>query len=70
MTWIESEKELPSKDGMYEVSNHIDEGYTADYPGKGICEYDGWGFKFQNTYRSPKYWREIPKRVKRYGKQS
>ena len=72
MSWIETEKELPPCDGVYEVTNLqiIDteiacEALTIDL---GIADYDGYGFKYLGVYRKPRFWREVPNREKKYGK--
>jgi hypothetical protein len=61
-SWVSCEYELPMKDGFYEVTNHP----LRDTFGQ--CWYDGYGFLFENIYRNPKYWREIERKEKRYGK--
>lgn len=75
--WIETEKELPEKDGMYEVTN---DPYNLDLIMRhdnldlimhheiGVAFYDGYGFKYLGIYRYPKYWRKYEFKEKRYGK--
>ena len=60
--WIECEKELPSEDGYFEVRNETQIHSV-------IMEYDGYGFKFNNIYHQPDFWRKLKERNKRYGKQ-
>ena len=64
MTWIQSEYDLPPKDGMYEVTNN-----TEDLIFSGYCMYDGYGFKYGLVYKEPKFWREYIQTYKKYGKQ-
>jgi len=55
-------EELPPMDGFYEVTNIISLGSSA------ICEYDGFGFKYESHYINPTFWREFIPLTKKYGK--
>jgi hypothetical protein len=59
--WIDSNIELPIKDGKYEVKNNGSQLI-------GICFYDGYGFLHGNHYINPDLWREYRTLEKRYGK--
>lgn len=61
--WIDTDKELPPCDGLYEVANNIDS--LIDW---GVLPYDGIGFWYQNTYRPVQYWRPFHSKKKIYGK--
>lgn len=69
--WIETEKELPSEDGTYEITNNPnwegDLDWTQRHP-ISTAYYDGWGFSYGGIYREPKYWRKFELRERRYGK--
>lgn len=60
--WKLTRKELPPNDGFYEVTNSI------NCENNGICEYDGYGFKYSGHYVNPSYWRFHKPLEKRYGK--
>lgn len=59
--WKNVEFELPPKDGDYFIS---DESKKII----GYAKYDGYGFKVDNIYREPNYWKEIEEKEKVYGK--
>lgn len=63
MEWICADEELPPKDGIYAITNDVNQ---KDI--RFTCEYDGCGFLYEGAYRSPGYWCEIPKMEKKYGK--
>lgn len=64
--WIETKKELPPCDGIYEITNFRWDLSPFDTE---LCVYDGYGFLFNGTYRHPKFWRETAyTRKKKYGK--
>lgn len=69
MNWIKSSEELPEKDGLYEITNYpnIENDKEIGFH-FGVAEYDGYGFKYENIYRRPLYWRAIIPLQKRYGK--
>jgi hypothetical protein len=71
--WIDCKQELPSVDGVYEISN--------DLPGKKKTTlwlalppmnayYDGHGFLINGIYERPSYWRQALEKSleKKYGK--
>lgn len=63
MDWKDVDKELPEKDGMYEITNRIDGEKSPIWP----AFYDGIGFESMGVYRNPKYWRKSSVE-KKYGK--
>jgi hypothetical protein len=70
LNWIQTESELPQKDGTYEICNHPEaenDGIRREMT--ATAYYDGYGFQYLGVYRIPKYWREHPKTEKKYGKQ-
>lgn len=60
--WNSSNCELPPSDGLYEITNIINAGCQA------ILEYDGYGFKHENHYVRPFFWRQFKPLEKKYGK--
>ena len=64
--WIDCEKELPPCDGWYEICDSNATSQYDYYIGQAL--YDGIGFIVKNSYREPKYWRQIVIKKKRYGK--
>lgn len=71
--WIDTEVELPSSDGSYEITNtpayESDGDWTQRYP-ISTAYYDGWGFSCNGVYKQPRYWRKHELAEKRYGKVS
>jgi len=68
--WIECEKELPEKDGCYEICSHPEleiDGIKRECT--ATAYYDGFGFQYLGVYREPKYWRKYEYLEKKYGKQ-
>lgn len=64
MEWIRCSDELPTKDGLYEVTN-LPEASGS----QGILQYDGYGFIHEGIYRPVDYWRNhTSTREKKYGK--
>jgi|HubBroStandDraft_6_1064221.scaffolds.fasta_scaffold888413_1 hypothetical protein len=61
--WIDTTKELPPHDGIYEVTNNISDEKQFDF-----LNYDGYGFILLHAYRPIKFWRHCKSLVKRYGK--
>jgi hypothetical protein len=61
--WIDAQKELPPKDGIYEVTNN------ENNPISEAClYYDGIGFLYLGIYRPIMFWRFHSEIKKRYGK--
>jgi hypothetical protein len=59
--WVSVDKELPPKDGLYEVSN--------DKKNVDVLYYDGFGFYLHPAYRPVQFWRKYQsKPTKKYGK--
>ena len=63
MEWIDVEKELPPCDGMYEVTN-----LPSSPIAEGVLSYDGIGFLLDHAYRPVKFWRNVNRIEKKYGK--
>ena len=63
--WINSAEELPPEDGSYLCTNDPVYAFDAVY-----ARYDGYGFKYGETYRNAKYWSIYTPLEKKYGKQS
>lgn len=63
MNWINTEEELPPKDGQYEVTNndHVEDIYLAYYNGY-------WFYIGDIFYFMPTYWRPHQEKKRRYGK--
>jgi hypothetical protein len=56
--WKDSTKELPPSDGIYlAIHNPLN---PREYP--EVCFYDGYGFKYGNSYVRPSFWKNVPKR--------
>lgn len=69
INWIETEKELPPRDGIYEVTNHLELEYDPTEKGYiSSSYYDGYGFECLGVYRPVKYWRERQEIRRKYGK--
>ena len=68
--WIECSKELPEKDGSYEICNHPElENDNLKRECTTTAYYDGYGFQWLGIYRMPKYWRKYNMAERKYGKQ-
>lgn len=69
INWIETEKELPPQDGIYEITNHPEkEDDLLRREMTSTAFYDGYGFNFLGVYRQAKFWRKFEYVEKRYGK--
>lgn len=67
--WISVQDELPSKDGIYEITNHPEkEDDWCKHNMTGTAFYDGYGFEYLGIYRNPLFWRKYTVTEKKYGK--
>lgn len=65
MKWIKTDEELPPCDGYYEVCNRPNDELHCDAE---YAFYNGHVFLSDSVYKFPDYWRELPRRDKKYGK--